>query len=383
MRLAPRHHNTLRKTSWLLLLAGIGVSGLVNMRRWRSDGRLAEKLRGAAPPRQPLKETSRVSILVAAWNEGARLRPHIESVLRLRYPNREYILAAGGNDGTYELARTYAGRCTVLEQLPGEGKQRALRRCLAAATGDVIFLTDADCVLDDDSFEAVIAPILDKEVQATSGGSRARRGASLGLLASYRWAADAYAEAHMPDEIAGLLGRNCALSRQALRAAGDFQEDVASGTDYHLAQSLVSAGFGIRHVAGSMVETDYPDRYRAYARQQRRWLRNLVLHGWRFGARRDAMVSLVTSLVGLGMCLAPIAAVVLGPVIWAAWIVAVIHSSLSKLRYLAFTARRFHPEGPRLSPTLVAGLVPLTMFEFGVWALPLLDYVIPKRRTQW
>src|SRR5207247_1198210 len=106
--------------------------------------------------------------LVAAWNEAAGIARHVQSVLALRYPDLDFVLCAGGPDGTCEQARlAMSGRGTLLEQAPGEGKQRALRRCLAASTGDIVYLTDADCVLDDQSFERVIARIVDGDPAAT------------------------------------------------------------------------------------------------------------------------------------------------------------------------------------------------------------------------
>ena len=156
-------------------LAG-GVAALVayNLRQWRRDRALAVALRTAREDSRPaVAVTPRVTVLVAAWNEADLIERHVESVLALRYPNLEYVLCAGGTDDTYRLASRYERPgVVVLEQRPGEGKQAALRRGLQHASGDVIFLTDADCLLDDDSFERTVAPIVAGEAEATSGGSR-------------------------------------------------------------------------------------------------------------------------------------------------------------------------------------------------------------------
>jgi hypothetical protein len=114
-----------------------------------------------------------VSVLVAAWNEADRIRDHITSFHELKYPNKELILCVGGNDGSYNIARQMeiAG-VQVLKQEPGEGKQCALRRCLRYANGEIVFLTDADCLLDDHSFERTLSPIIDDGEYATSGWVR-------------------------------------------------------------------------------------------------------------------------------------------------------------------------------------------------------------------
>jgi len=369
-----------------VLAAGMAASLAMNAQRWRTDRALAERLRSVARGEPPaLSATPRVSILVAAWNEAGGLERHLHSIQALPYPNIEYIVAAGGHDGTLETARqrTWPG-CTVVEQRAGEGKQAALRRALAHTTGDIILLTDADCVLDGASFARLIAPIANGQEQVVTGDSVPLPEQRLGGgLAVFRWAADAYAFARMAQHVEGILGRNCALTRQALRRAGDLRADVGSGTDYHLAKSLRAAGIAIRHEPASTVATGYPTSAGQYIRQQRRWLRNLVLHGLHFGAFREAATSLVTSCIGLGMLLAPLAAILLGPSVLALWALAVIHSAMAKLRYLAFTAVRYAPDGPSLSPANAIEAVQLTFVEFFAWAQPLLDYAIPSRRSAW
>src|SRR5687768_5466499 len=92
-------------------------------------------------------EQAVVSILVAAWNEAEHIDDLIASCLRWAYPRKELVLCAGGADDTLRRARRWEGAgVRVLEQLPGEGKQGALERCLREATGEIIVLTDADCV---------------------------------------------------------------------------------------------------------------------------------------------------------------------------------------------------------------------------------------------
>ncbi|HUW13260.1 MAG TPA: glycosyltransferase, partial [Anaerolineae bacterium] len=108
-----------------------------------------------------------------AWNEAANIGPCIESVLGLRYPHVELVVCAGGDDGTLSSARRYANSAVmVLEQYPGEGKQRALQRCFEQCSGDIIFLTDADCLLDDDSFERVVAPVASGTEEVATGSWR-------------------------------------------------------------------------------------------------------------------------------------------------------------------------------------------------------------------
>ena len=379
-------HQTVNAHAGGLLLVGTLAIAVMNASKWRQDRALAIRLRTlrSAPSSVP-PVTPRVSVLVAAWNEAAMIERHIRAVSALRYPDVEHVMCAGGTDGTYDLAKQAASpRTVILEQRPGEGKQAALRRCLEQATGEVIFLTDADCVLDDHSFERTLEPILRGESEAATGGWRpVSESLATSAIAAFRWSADAYAAAHATLDATGLHGRNAALTRRALDRAGRFSADVPSGTDYHLAKSLIAAGIGIRRVPESEVSTWDRPGLAAYARQQRRWLRNVFLLGIRFGAPGEALASLQTSLLGLLMMTAPVFALPLGRIVLSCWILAVVHSALSKVRYLAFTGLSSDVHGRVVTPRMLAQVVPMTLAELTVAVMPLVDYLHPNRRPSW
>lgn len=384
-----------RSTSWrnsldaaalpLAVLGGVVVIGR-NVWRLRHESALAQRLASErSQQRAPLAASRRVSMLVAAWNEADLIERHIESVLSLRYPDLEYVVAAGGRDGTYSLALRYERPAvTVLRQEAGEGKQRALRRCLERASGSVLFLTDADCLLDDDSFERTLEPVLLGVCEAATGGSRPlpeQIGTS--VLVDYRWSVDTYVDATTPAIASGLLGRNAAVLRSSVDATGGFSASVPSGTDYHLARALIAQGSTIRHVRASEVATRYETHLGAYAHRQRRWLRNVVLWGRTFGAHDAVAASLRSSAVGATMLALPPAALLIGKAALSLWALALLHASLSKIRYIAFAAALHRPVGPTVSWKLVLAAAPLSLLEFAVSVLPLLDYLVPSRRSTW
>lgn len=323
----------------------------------------------------------RVTVLVAAWNEADTIQAHVASVRALRYREVEYVLVAGGTDGTYEAAAVAMGGWGILlRQKAGDGKQRALRRGLARASGDVIYLTDGDCVLEDDAFERVVAPVANGAAAAT-GRSRplddqlARR-----PEVRCQWAPHYVAESRLGDTSPGLLGRNCAVNRTALREAGDFAEDVATGTDYHLARKLAERGHRIAFARDSFVATEMPLGVGAYVRQQRRWLRNHWVHG---RASRDGAAvqhAVRTWLVaGTLLGLPLVATVVARPLLWL-WLALLAHGAAARVRYVAAvsTAERL--------PTRPSALL-IAPFWFVVdvvaWWLSLIDVVVPKWRRTW
>ncbi|MBK9121845.1 MAG: glycosyltransferase [Chloroflexi bacterium] len=363
----------------LLVVAGL-AAGIVAVQwsRWSRDRLLvppARHVAAALPPHPP-----KVSVLVAAWNEAALLPSHIESFKRLRYPNRELVLCAGGTDGTVELAASSRSECVVvLEQQPGEGKQRALRKAYEHATGDLFYLTDADCELDDESFEATLAPLLNDAAQAATGGSRPLDRQMSTPFVVQQWYVDRYVRAHWGPSTDGILGRNAAFMRDAVEASGGFRYEAPTGTDYVMAKRLREAGVTILHAPASQIASEYAADFGTYRRQQSRWLRNVVLHGVRFGVYGEAARGLAPSILGMLMIVGTPVAVLIGPLPAALTAAAWLFVILNRARYVR--------AGERLTGTSFgAGYWQIPWFvliDFVVWALVLLDYPFKAIRTRW
>lgn len=344
--------------------------------------RLLLRARVPQPSAAPaLQRRPSVSVLVAAWNEAASIEAHLRSFLALRYPQIELILCAGGDDATLMLARHLASdRVTVIEQRRGDGKQRSLARCLEHASGEVVVLTDADCMYDDEALERLLAPIVNEGERITTGASRPLDSQMCQVLPRYLWASDVVASSQAPAYADGILGRNAAITRAALDQAGGLGFEARTGTDYQLAKRLLASGAAIRAVPESVVPTAYPDTLASYRSRQSRWLRNLLIYGARYRAYADIARTLRTVLTGAAMLLMPLAAPLAGRLPLAAWATLLLHACLSKLRYAAFAERA---SGQRTPKALYPLVLPLTLLDFALWVLPIRDLLDPKRRGRW
>jgi cellulose synthase/poly-beta-1,6-N-acetylglucosamine synthase-like glycosyltransferase len=364
-----------------ILLLGLAGVAWYNWRQWQRDRQRLDRRAALPPPPDPgtWPEQPLVSVLVAAWNEADMIDAHIRAFLALRYPRKELILCAGGDDGTCDLARRHAGSdVVVLEQQPGEGKQGALQHCLEQASGQVLFLTDADVLLDDDSFLRTLAPVAAGDEDVATGLSRPLESQLDLPYVIHQWCTETYAAAIGHSHyVTGIKGTNCALQRTALKALGGFQPGVRIGTDYHLAKQLLAHGYRIRHVPHSVNQTEYSESFVIHARRQSRWLRNLILHGRRFGAPAEVRATLRTAAVGLGMLLLPLVTPLLGIVAFCGWTLALAHSLLSKARYFAFT-RAYHRLA--LDRRYFFWMPLYTLGDFVIWSRPLLDLVLNRER---
>ena len=370
------------RQTWLALV-GSAALGLYHLRLWRGEAAAADaRRRGRKAPAQGLPRHPKVTILVAAWNEREGIERHLASVRALRYPSLEYVLVAGGSDGTYERAESLlAGtEALLLRQEPGEGKQRALRRGWARASGEIVYLTDADCELTDQALEGLVAPI------AAGAGAATGRcqpfpeelRAHPGLL--FQWASEYVAQTRLGATSPGLQGGNCAVSRDALERAGAFDADVRTGTDYHLARALARTGVTIAYASDSVVSTEMPHEVGAYMRRQSRWLRNHWIHGRTTGDRAAQAHALRTWGIGAALLGLALAGVLFSRPLLLLWWLLVLHGSLARARYAAFLARA---EGLRLHAANLLVAPAWFLIDAASWLRSLVDTLVPNRRGAW
>lgn len=363
------------------------LAGWYNWRAWRrstasSLAPSAQAVEAAgAPSVNPSSPPARVSALVAAWNEADLIEGHIRSFQGLRHANRQLVLCAGGSDGTLELARRFAGDdVVVLEQLPGEGKQRALARSFAACDGEVIVLTDGDCLFDDTSFEAIIEPIVSGESAVTTGFAEPIAEERDRLFVRFQWLTYVATLPVSPGRRQGVLGRNCALRRDVVERLRPFDVPAPTGTDYVLSMVLMRAGIEVRGVPESRIATRYPLAPRPYLRMWRRWIKNVLVHAPRYGARRELAATL--GAVGLAWftLATPLAIPLLGRVALVAPLVSLAVASMNRMRRLAVGGQR---TGTRPSWQLIVGAPLMVLLDQAAALLAAYDSVAPGRRTKW
>ena len=363
-----------------LLLAGLVGVAAYNVWQWRRDKRRVDR-RLQVPSMPPLSQRPAISALVAAWNERDDIDDHIRSFLELRYHDIQLILCAGGADGTLERATRYAcERVIVLEQRAGDGKQRALARCLEQATGTIVYLTDADCRYSDEALLRLIAPLVLHGEQAATGALRPLDSQRDTLLPTYLDAVHVAPSIRRPRYVEGLQGANAAIWRHALDRSGGLGFAAPIGTDYQLAGRLRRAGINIRYVPESAVPTRYPETAGSYLRAQSRWLRNVLVHAPRRRGHRDLVAAARTIGIGAVMVAAPLPALIVGGIPLVMWTLLFGHALLSKLRYVFLAARL---RGHRPPTRLLASLPVLTVLDFVAWAMPIVDVLGSKKRYQW
>jgi glycosyltransferase involved in cell wall biosynthesis len=128
-------------------------------------------VRGAAPR----EEAPRVSFIITAHNEAARIAEKIENTLAQDYPAHalEILVASDcSTDGTDDIVREYAGRVRLVRAGERRGKEAAQHLALQAASGEILIFSDVATALDDDGVRTMVANFADPTVGCVSSVDR-------------------------------------------------------------------------------------------------------------------------------------------------------------------------------------------------------------------
>lgn len=137
--------------------------------------RLSPTFTLAALPRQltPLDPaTMRLSVLIPVYNERNTIETILDRVHQAPMAKEIICVDDRSTDGTRERlvelhAAGYIDRL-ILQDVNG-GKGRAIRTALAASTGDVIIVQDADLEYDPQDWPALLQPIIEGKADACFG----------------------------------------------------------------------------------------------------------------------------------------------------------------------------------------------------------------------
>jgi glycosyltransferase involved in cell wall biosynthesis len=112
----------------------------------------------------------KVSVLVPAYNEEDTLQEVIQRVSEINLEKEIIVVDDCSTDRTPDiLASLEAEELVVLTHDRNRGKGAAIRTALAAASGDVVVIQDADLEYDPQDFHKLVAAFVEGQAEAVYG----------------------------------------------------------------------------------------------------------------------------------------------------------------------------------------------------------------------
>ncbi len=115
----------------------------------------------------------KLSVVLPVYEEAGTVRQVIEALLEkpLRIEKELIIVESCSQDGTREIVAEYAGvpGVRVIYEPEPRGKGHAVRTGLAACTGSIVLIQDADLEYDIEDYDALLEPILQRRTSFVLG----------------------------------------------------------------------------------------------------------------------------------------------------------------------------------------------------------------------
>jgi len=228
-----------------------------------------------------------VSVVVSARNEARRLRACLVSLTELAYPAellQIIVIDDRSDDGTAGIVREFASRhpnVLLVEGRPPDdhlqGKANALAQGIERATGEILMLTDADCVVPAGWVEETVKYFTRDDIGIVAGFTRVRSAGWFQAMQALDWyslfsVAAATSRLGFP---VTAVGNNLSVRRKAYDAVGGYRGIPFSVTEDYALVHAVTSRTPYRVVfpmdPGQLVRTEPCPTWRDLFHQKKRW----------------------------------------------------------------------------------------------------------------
>ncbi|MGD9895612.1 MAG: glycosyltransferase [Candidatus Methylacidiphilaceae bacterium] len=218
--------------------------------------------------RFPLRRWPKISVVVCNFNGARFLGDCLYSLQRLQYPDFEILVVDDGStDGSRKLLESFEGVRVIRQENLGLAVAR--NRGIAAARGEIVAFTDADCRVDRD-WLYFLAKAFESSDLAGVGGPNVAPRPTTAIEAALAAAPGSPTHVLLTDELAEHIpGCNMAFRRAALETIGGFLPDFrVAGDDVDLCWRLLERGDRVGYAPGALVWHHRRSTVSAYLRQQ-------------------------------------------------------------------------------------------------------------------
>jgi cellulose synthase/poly-beta-1,6-N-acetylglucosamine synthase-like glycosyltransferase len=224
-----------------------------------------------------------VSLVIAAYNEGAVIERKIANARALDHPDLEIIVASDGStDDTVAKARAAGADCVL--ELPRGGKIRAQDTAVVKARGEIVAFSDANSFWEPDALQWLVAPFADPKVGYVCGQVRFTNDEGDNQEGVY-WRYERWIRG-MESRLAGVTGGNGAI--YAVRKDAYIRVDPRMGHDLSFPFNMVKHGWKPVYAPDARAEEKMVPSIEGEFRRKRRMQSHMwpiVLSGGLLGLR--------------------------------------------------------------------------------------------------
>ena len=243
------------------------------------------------PPHDPPVFYPAVSILIAAYQEGAAIADTLSSIAASDYPGELEVLVL--NDGSTDDTSAVAGKSCrelafpqhfevrIVDFPSNRGKSAVLNSGLEMSRHGLIVTIDGDTLLATSALTNIVERLLSDppDTMAVAGAVLVRNSHDTLMTGAQQW--DYFhgiaAVKRMQSMYHGTLVAQGAFSvyrRRALEAVGGWPDTV--GEDIVLTWGMLNRGWRIGYAEDAAVFTNAPTTFRQFALQRKRWSRGMI-----------------------------------------------------------------------------------------------------------
>ncbi len=248
-----------------------------------------------------------ISVVVPAYNAAKTICNCVRALTRQSVPRGTYeviVVDDGSTDETASMAEAAGAR--VVRQ-SNQGPAAARNRGVAAACGDLILFTDADCEPATDWIERMSAPFADPRIMGVKGAYRSLQREPMARLAQAEFE-DKYARLRRHETIDFIDTYSAAYRRSVFLQAGGFDETfpLASVEDVELSFRLAEQGVRLVFAPEAQVYHAHVTSLVHYMRRKARYgFWRALVYRWHPGKIQgdtytDPVLKIQFALVGLG-----------------------------------------------------------------------------------
>jgi len=257
----------------------------------------------------------KISILVPGWNATPYIKNCINSLLENDYNNYKIIIIVGGTDNSYKIAlklqKEHPGKIIALEQkIPH--KNKALNIGLKHVEGDIIVITDIDCIYQKNWLSRINEIFQDKKYNVITG-LYLPYSECKSSLAEFNKIKHGYSLINFEHakEIIGnkLCGANTAFRKEVFfNKIKRFEEISRTGDDKVLGLEFNKQGEKLYFFQDIYVFTEcYSNSMKMFIKRRIRWARDLFITL----EKKHILILLFFFIISLFKLFYPIAAIVI------------------------------------------------------------------------